>query len=252
MTVETHRLDRHTSLVAPWPALLLEDEGALVVADIHLGIEEQKEAEGIHIPRGVYSDISNAILKPTRETGASRVVLLGDVKHEFGRPLYVEWAATRKLIKALEDMKVRVDVVRGNHDNYIIYILKEMGVPLHQPCMELGRYTLLHGHLGPETLPPGARRIVMGHEHPSIAVRDDLGLTHRYKAFLHGSFGGLEITVLPSVSPLATGSDVNRIPPSELLSPILRSIDIDGFTPYLLDVGYTVERFPELRTLRNF
>jgi putative SbcD/Mre11-related phosphoesterase len=251
LTVETYRLDRHTSLVTPWPALILEDEETLVVADIHLGMEEQKEAEGIHVPRGVYSDISNAILKPLQETGASRVVLLGDVKHEFGRPLYVEWAATKKLIKALEDIKVRIDVVRGNHDNYIIYILKERGIPLHQPYLELGRYTLLHGHLGPESLPIGAKRIVMGHEHPSIALKDDMGFTHRYKAFLHGTVGGVDITVLPSVSPLATGSDVNRIPKSELLSPMLRSIDLDGFTPYLLDVGYSVERFPELKALRN-
>ena len=56
----------------------------------------------------------------------------------------------------------------------------------------------------------------------------------------------MRLTVLPSVSPLAYGSDVNEIPSEELLSPILRRVRMEEFTPYVIEVGVAVKRFPKI------
>jgi len=237
-------------IVHPWPALLIEKLSAVAVADLHIGLEEQREREGIHIPRSLLPEILAYVTRPLERLGVQRVVLLGDVKHEFGYPQPTEWAGVKKLLRVLLQKGLHVDVVRGNHDNYIAAILRELGLPLHDPALLLEDIAFFHGHLDPHVLPEEARLIVTGHEHPSVVIRDDLGFRHRYKAFLEGTWKGRELVVLPSVSPLALGSDVNELPPSELLSPILRSSELEAFVPYLIDIGHEVKRFPNIGLLR--
>jgi len=237
-------------ILKPWPALLIDKLRAAVVADLHIGLEEQREKEGIHIPKSLFPEIFSHVTRPLERAGVERVVLLGDVKHEFGYPQPTEWAGVKKLLRALLDRGLRVDVIRGNHDNYIISILRDLGIPLHDPFLLEEDVAFFHGHLDPHLLPQEAGLIVTGHEHPSIVIRDDLGFRHRYKAFLEGPWRGRRLLVLPSVSPLALGSDVNELPPSELLSPILRASELDEFEPYLIDVGHEVTKFPAIRLLR--
>lgn len=94
-----------------------------------------------------------------------------------------------------------------------------------------------------------AKHIIMGHEHPSIAIKDDLGVKHRFKAFLTGKFGKKNLTILPSVSPLSYGSDVNETLQKDLLSPILQKNPLDDLVPYAIEIGVAVKRFPRLGSL---
>lgn len=82
-------------------------EGKLVVADLHLGLADEQESKGVHIPTTTLPKILESILVPAREYGCSKVILLGDVKHEFGRPSEPEWYAVRKLIKAVRENWLR-------------------------------------------------------------------------------------------------------------------------------------------------
>lgn len=247
---EAVQVKRGVYILRPWPALLIDKLRTVVVADLHIGLEEQKEREGIHIPKSLFPEIFSYVARPLERIGVERIVLLGDVKHEFGYPQPTEWAGVKKLLRALLDRRLRVDVVRGNHDNYIISILKDLDIPLHDPFLLAEDIAFFHGHLDPHLLPQEAQLVVTGHEHPSIVIRDDLGFRHRYKAFLSGPWRGRTLLVLPSVSPLALGSDVNELPPGELLSPILRTSELDEFEPYLIDVGHEVRKFPSIRLLR--
>jgi metallophosphoesterase superfamily enzyme len=94
----------------------------------------------------------------------------------------------------------------------------------------------------------------MGHEHPCIVLKDDIGSKHRFKAFLHGSImlndKRVSLVVLPSLSPLAYGNPLNE--DAVLKSPILREFSnaIDDLVPYIIDVEVTVKRFPEIKYLR--
>ena len=197
------------------------------------------------MPANLYPMIFRPVEESIKGTGCERVILLGDVKHEFGRPSEEEWFFVKKLIKEIRGMGCEPEVVRGNHDNYIISILKLMDVKLHQPYLRLGRFVLTHGHLKVEE----KGHLIIGHEHPSVSIRDELGVRHRFKAFLSGRVGGRRITVLPSVSPLAYGSCVNELPSEELLSPMLKGMDLGELVPYVLEPGVDVRRFPKLSDL---
>ncbi|NIM44359.1 MAG: hypothetical protein GTO54_01795, partial [Nitrososphaeria archaeon] len=134
------------------------------------------------------------------------------------------------------------------HDNYLIAILRRLNVLLHQSHLTEQDYSFTHGHL-PLKLRELKGTVLMGHEHPSVRIREETGVTHKFKCFLVGDIDGRDLIVLPASNELARGVDINIVSPSELLSPALRGCDLSLFTPYLLDTGSAVRRFPKLKFL---
>jgi len=245
------KLQKGLSIVSPWPAVYIENEDTLVVADLHLGLEYDLQSKGVYLPSSTFPTILENIITPVTDLSCKKIVLLGDIKHEFGRPNEAEWWGVRRLIKKLSEMKCEPSIVRGNHDNYIVYLSKELGLASYDRSLTVDDYLLVHGHLALNQEEANAHHIIMGHEHPSIQIRDSLGVKHRYKAFLHGPIGDKIFTILPSVSPLTLGSDVNIMPSSEMLSPLLRGENLDKITPYALDIGSAIQNFPNLGELRG-
>ncbi len=242
------RLDKYISIVDPYPAIYIRDEDALIITDTHLGLEEQRERLGISIPLSITDKIIEHIINSIKEVGCKRVIILGDVKHEFGKPSNEEWLSVRKMIKSLRALNVEPEVIRGNHDNYIINILKGMNVKLHDPYLLNDRYFFMHGHLDLEDRFDGAEYIFLGHEHPAITISDDY-TKHRFKSFLRGDINNKKVIVLPSISPLAYGNPVNEYN-NELMSIFLRRYGIDEFIPYLIEIGKVVKEFPKIKFLR--
>ncbi len=249
MPDEMVSITKGVSIVSPWPCIYLEREDTLLVSDTHLGLEDQREKLGIHIPGSIMTHILESIIEPIKSLNCKRIILLGDIKHEFGRPSEAEWYAVKKFIKALRDLNCEPEVVRGNHDNYIVYVLQELNIKLHDPALRLGDSYLTHGHHDLDDDYKDAKHIFMGHEHPAIVVKDDVGVKHRFKAFLSGIINNRTVTVLPSVSPLSYGNPVNEMAKREFMTPLLRKHGIETFTPYLIEIGKTVKKFPEMKYL---
>lgn len=233
-------------IVSPYPALYIESEKTLVLADLHLGLEEEQEEKGVHIPIATFEKVAKIVSEPIKELNCSRLIFLGDVKHEFGRIAPREWIGVRELVSLVRKENCEPEVVRGNHDNFIITVLKRLNVKLYEPSIELGRFLLTHGHIEVNV---NGKHLIIAHEHPVIAIKDDVGLKHRFKAFLDGEVHGQRITILPSVNPLAYGSVINELPSSELLSPLLKGKDLNNLTPYALIPRITLKKFPKLRFL---
>ncbi|MBS7288397.1 MAG: metallophosphoesterase [Candidatus Freyarchaeota archaeon] len=223
---------------------LIEEVSVLIIADLHLGYEDVLREEGLFVA-SQYPKMKEMILEMINEHSPDVLVVNGDFKHEFGEASLQEWVEVRDLIETLLKERVRLVFVRGNHDNFIVTLMKRYGLPLESE-VKIEDYLFLHGHRPPSQT---AEKIVIGHEHPSILLRDEFGTKFRYKAFLMGSYAGRELAVLPSMHPLATGTVVNREP--AFISPLLTFTDIEEFTPYLVEPGITVKKFPKIKNLRN-
>ncbi|MEM2760247.1 MAG: metallophosphoesterase [Nitrososphaerales archaeon] len=249
MLGETIRLAKGISIPGPWPCIHLESEGILLASDIHLGLEDQREKIGMHIPGSIFEKVLEYILTPVKSLGVQKIIILGDVKHEFGRPSEAEWYTVKKFVKNLRDLGCEPEIVKGNHDNYIVRVLKELNVKLHDPSLILGRYYLTHGNNDVEDDFKDCEYIFMGHEHPAITIKDDVGVKHRFKAFLSGQIKNWSVTVLPSVSPLSYGNPMNEMDKSHYMTPLLRKYGIDNFIPYLIEIGKSVKRFPQMKHL---
>ncbi|WP_191118429.1 metallophosphoesterase [Infirmifilum uzonense] len=243
------KLSRNLELVGL--GLYISDEDTLLIADLHIGYEEALSEDGIFIPPVQTAEMRALISRMVRETGASKLVLLGDIKHEFGDVTRQEWRETNELLSFLtEELRLSVSVVRGNHDNYLIPILKKMNISLYDPHATVGSSLLIHGHkpLPVEGFAESVKLIVMGHEHPAIVLRDELGAKVKLKVFLDGEYMGKRVIVLPALSPLMPGTEVNV--ERKLLSPLLREARVDDFRVYAVDIEAGIYDFGLIKHLR--
>ncbi len=223
----------------------------LVVADLHLGYEDALRERGVELPYEQYPWIKKEILRYLDEYNPEIVVLNGDIKHEFGGALSQEWREVLDLLRTLKSRGIKIEVVRGNHDNYLIPILLREGIEIKDPYLVIDGIMFFHGHKDLLAVPEGVELIVMGHEHPAIALRDDLGGSHRFKAFLEGKYLDIRLLVIPALSPLAPGTDIIKVGKESLLSPLLRRAELDEFTVYIADEEVGVEMLGPLRVIKR-
>ena len=252
MVKELLRMNIDENLWIVGLGLYVRDLDALLVADLHLGYEEALSEQGIYVPPVQLKTIKRLLGLMLDQTKTSRLIILGDVKHEFGSALRQEWREVLDLFSWLKDRGVRVEVVRGNHDNFLIPILKRLEVPLHDPALVEEGYAFIHGHKppSPEVLSEGVKTLIIGHEHPAILFRDELGIKMKFKCFLKGNFEGRDVIVLPALSPLMPGTEVNLTEPARLLSPILRASNIDLYRVYVVDIEAGVYDFGTLANVK--
>jgi len=232
----------------PHPAAALDD--ALLVADLHLGMEEALELEGVHLPYDLSGEVRRAVLGALGELGARRLVIAGDLKHELGAGLRSEYEEVRALVLGARELGAEVVLVRGNHDNFIAPAVERLGGRGVEGPLEGGGCCVVHGHLDVDARALGCGCLVMGHEHPTVTLVDEVGLKHRFKAFLWGEAGGARVLVLPSPNPLAQGTPVNEVGREDLMSPILRRTGVDGFEVYALEPREAVVRLATVGALR--
>ena len=236
------------ALLSPYPAAVLGD--SLLVADLHLGMEEDLEAQGVHVPYNVSADVRGMVLEALALSGARRLVVLGDLKHEFGSGLYAEYEEVRGLVEGARRLGAGVVLVRGNHDNFIAPVLRKLGGEVFQDFLRMEDCCLLHGHADFSPRDNGCGCVVMGHEHPTVVLRDEVGVKHRFKAFLWGEVEGARVLVLPSPNPLAQGMPVNEVGREDLLSPLLRRADVDSFEVYAVEPREVLVHMATVRALR--
>jgi len=219
-------------------ALFLRDERALVISDLHLGFEGALAEQGVSIPRFQRKVILERLGAMLDRNKAEQVVVAGDFKHEFSRNLVDEWVEVKQVLRFVKERATPI-MVRGNHDNYLATILGDLGLALHDRA-DVGGYTIVHGHEEVSTLAP----IVMGHEHPAVKLKDELGATVSVPAFIISD----RLVVLPAFSPLALGVDVSSYP---YLSPILNRMDIDDARVIGVDEREGLLDFGRVRDLRQ-
>lgn len=230
----------------PGGAALIVPENALIVADLHLGCEAALEHEGLSLPRIQSSRIERYLRQVVSEVKPDTMVVAGDLKHNFSRNLSEEWQEVSRFI-ATFSKQLPVRVVRGNHDNYLRTILHGLGVEF-RPEIKVGRYKVVHGHRKGSTDGP----FLMGHLHPSVTLRDEIGASLKEPCFLFDKMR--EVLVLPALSLVAGGVDVVSQPSSDEISPLLRHIGLKDFVPIVFSKGgpLTFPSVGKMRELKEF
>jgi len=145
---------------------------------------------------------------------AKRLILLGDVKEDI-----TMLDGTTEQILAKLSMLCRVTIVRGNHDGGIercgnAEIVAAGG-------FVFGKLGLLHGHSWPDEALLSCDYLVVGHQHPMVALTDAFGkrraepawiiapcdaeaIANRYKKFN----SSISLIMMPAFNPLV-GSAIN-------------------------------------------
>lgn len=213
------------------PGKALRAGNALIVADLHIGFEEAMASEGHYVPK-LLDEIISSLQELIEREKPKRLIINGDLKHSFV-PLKREMRELRAFFYGINGLVDETILIRGNHDVGVLW-LKELGVEVVDE-LELSGWKLVHGH----RLEKG-ERFIIGHEHPAIRLRDEVGAAVKVPAFLAGE----DLIVLPAFSPWAYGNDVTR----EIVSPFLRKFDTSKLR-VLVPLGDEVLGFGELGKL---
>ncbi len=181
-------------------ALWIPEISAIVIADVHLGYESGLFPEPFY-PKMQIKDVSERMHTLMEKFSPERVIIDGDLKHEFSSTPYPEFSEVKEFLDVMKG--AQITLIRGNHDNFIAGYLKKRDVDV-KDSLKLGRFFFIHGHEYAH-LPEG-KITVMGHEHPVFRIRDEIGGSASFPCFLVSE----NLIVLPAFSEISGGADIVR------------------------------------------
>ena len=209
------------------PALFLKEESALIMSDLHYGVEAEMLRSGVWVPNRSTSR-TEKILKLIKENKAKKLILLGDVKHQVPHNSKQQRTDLEQFFMAVTRI-VDVEIVPGNHDGGLADIAPD-NVKFHESVgCTIGNIGLSHGHAWPSQEVMNSEILVMGHEHPAFSFRDRVDKLHSEPCWLRAPMIEHEryekvpdlLIVMPAFGELA-GRTMNR-EPLKGLGPILRN-----------------------------
>ncbi|MBI5253963.1 MAG: metallophosphoesterase [Euryarchaeota archaeon] len=212
----------------------------MIIADLHLGVEHEFSERGMLI-QSQLKKMKDKIAELLKISGAKKLIILGDLKHNIPKISWQEYAEIPRFIDSLSK-RAELILIKGNHDGNLEKLLPEFKI---LKKFSIGREALLmHGHAGENEL--DYNYIIMGHNHPCIDFKDEFGRSIRESAWIRAKFAqkarklyklkkNPDIIIMPAFNDLLYGTPFNA--KANLLGPFFKRglIDLENAKAYLLD-----------------
>lgn len=111
--------------------LVAYTNNTLILTDFHIGYEEALNKQGILMPRFQFREIIqrlDSIFNRLKGRKIEKIVVLGDLKHEFGTISEQEWRHTLRLLDYLGQHCKEIILLKGNHDTILGPIAEKRNV----------------------------------------------------------------------------------------------------------------------------
>lgn len=223
------------------PALLVNNK-ILVIADLHIGIENELHEQGINT--NSKTDLMKEHLsKLCDEFHPKDILILGDLKHNIPVSTIQERKDVINFVDHFQKF-AKIHIIPGNHDGNI-QVLSDQNVLVHPSGgFLLDGIGFVHGHKWPSEEIMQCDQIVMAHSHPTILLKDRLGHKNYEPCWIKGSLieknlkekypesKTSKVLIVPAFNPLCGGIAVNC---DGIAGPIGKLIDVPNSQIYLID-----------------
>lgn len=227
-------------------SLYIEEGGRkiLAISDLHLGYEEGAREAGLFMITALFEETKLELERIFSLVGlVNEIVILGDLKHIFGKILHSEWEEVAQLSALLRKYCKKIILVKGNHDATVARLARKNDFYLCDYYLT-GSCAFLHGDKDFEAIyDKNVKLWVVGHAHPAITLRDRFK-EEKYKCFLGGTYKRREIIIVPSWFSARAGVDVRN---SDLR--IAWPINTQKTRVYVVEDGLDVLDFGLLRDI---
>jgi putative SbcD/Mre11-related phosphoesterase len=237
------------------PALKMEhDRGtAVVVADLHLGVEHAISDAGVLIPKRTWH-IQKQLIELCKAAGSDKLIILGDIKHTVPSTSWQEAQELPEFFRGLKREIKHIEIIPGNHDTNLKNLLPEDIVFHEASGLNYHGVGLAHGHKWPSEDVVNSSILVLAHNHPTIVLIDELDVHHSYPCWVRGpvnknklmeKYGEeaishlKEVIIVPSFLEFGSGTVINGRD-QDMLGPFLRNglMDLPKSKVHLLDGTY--------------
>jgi len=232
-------------------AIYIQDLDLVVISDLQLGEELYlAEEKGIFVPQVQLKEIKKELNDIFKKVKAKRILINGDLKHEFGEASRQEWREVIDFVEFLRKKVKEIIVVRGNHDNYLLNIASKINLQVFDPFYLEKGYLFTHGHKK-ISYPKEFHTLIIGHEEPAIILKEGFDKI-KLPALLYGKMkNGKRIICLPAFSYLSSGTEVNAVDKEDLLSPILKEdVEIDDLEVIGIDKEVGALKFGKIKDIK--
>lgn len=144
----------------PQKAVLLKNEKALLIADLHLGKINHFRKSGIAVPSKANDHNLELLMEVVSLARPQRIICLGDLFHSHYN---TEWEVFGEVVKHYAG--ISFELVLGNHDIMSERQYERKGIHVYDDLV-LGPFFFTH-HPVEEELPDGLYNIA-GHIHPGV------------------------------------------------------------------------------------
>lgn len=203
----------------------LQIKDYLIISDLHLGYEYALNAQGVMLPRFQYKKIIKRLKEIIDKSSANRIIVNGDLKHEFSKITRQEWNEVMNFIEYLKEHFNEIILIKGNHDNFTRFIAEKNELDVFENY-SVENFLVLHGDKIPENFHSRKEdTVIIGHEHPSIGLRSGERV-EKVKCYLKGKIKDKNYIIMPSFNFVTEGSDVLQ---EKTISPFLEGISLGNF-----------------------
>ncbi len=200
-----------------FPAAFLPKLDATVISDLHIGYEDELARQGIFISKSQLDELIKKLDDLIKTVKTKRLIINGDLRHGFSKITKAQRKEIELFFLSTTSYYKEVLLIRGNHDNYIRPIAANFKIEVMDYLVEK-EILITHGHKDHELLARKNKIIVIGHEHPSILLRNSNGQPTKFLAFIYfPTIFNSVLVILPPFSKFASGN-VIELNKNKLLS----------------------------------
>lgn len=184
-----HTILGNTFLLSAARCIFWEEEGILIMSDLHLGKTGHFRKSGIAIPQAIFKEDMQRLVTQLQIFKPTQVIIIGDMFHSHDNKeheFFLKWRS--------DFADIPIHLVKGNHD-----ILKEAwyakaGITINKCELTIGDFVFVHDFN--DCSAPGSGYIFSGHIHPGVTVRGAGRQSLHFPCFYFGK----QYAVLPAFS----------------------------------------------------
>jgi len=176
----------------PTGGAFLPEYQTVLVADAHFGKAVSFRRLGVPVPQGTTTETLMQLTRLLADTGARRMVFLGDFLHSARSHAAATLAAVERW--RADHAALQLTLVRGNHDDRAGDPPAALGIEVVDEPLALGPFALCH-----HPRPVGGAYVLAGHWHPCISVSGRANDRLRLPCFWFGDEAQHPVGVLPAL-----------------------------------------------------
>ncbi|MFX1534057.1 MAG: metallophosphoesterase [Promethearchaeota archaeon] len=181
-----------------------------VLADLHLGLEQERKRSGIQFAR-ISQKVLAKLIRDIEHEKPSHVFILGDIKESIGYKTSKEEFLLRNLFNFLSEHNMPCKIAQGNHDADLssneyntISISSSQGFSF--PISKNKSIGFAHGHAYPsKACETHTFLLILGHLHPVVQLSENhVNAIHRLPVFLRTNKASELARRIPQIYPKNT------------------------------------------------